>query len=163
MRPSLDAGQVRQAVSCVPYASTRAATSATASSSACRQAAPIVAWIAGAKDGGTTRLGLGDAKLRAGEAVLFEYGYVHDAPRTLDTVFKFVYDPAILEPLPLQPGGGASGLAQEAGIRAPGEYWVRLSGEVPAGEGSIAAFPFRLRAGARAPKDLGRLTIYYPQ
>ncbi|MGH7570845.1 MAG: hypothetical protein ACREMK_03240 [Gemmatimonadota bacterium] len=40
---------------------------------------------------------------------------------------------------------------------------MRLTGSVPAGEGLIAAFPFRLRAGARAPRELGTLTIYYPR
>ncbi len=64
-------------------------------------------WITGAIEGGTTRLGLGDNKLRVGEALLFEYGYVHEVPRTIDVVFKFVYDSAVLEPLPVQPAGGA--------------------------------------------------------
>jgi hypothetical protein len=119
-------------------------------------------WIAGATDGGTTRLGLGDLKLRAGEAVVFDYGYVHEAPRAIDVVFKFVYDPAVLEPLAFQPGGGATGLAVEAGAGAPGEYWVRLTGTVPTGTGLVAGFPFRLSPDARVPKELGTLTIYYP-
>ncbi|CAN5256079.1 hypothetical protein BH18GEM1_BH18GEM1_21200 [soil metagenome] len=34
---------------------------------------------------------------------------------------------------------------------------------MPEGEGLIAGFPFRLKAKAKAPADLGTLTLYYPQ
>ncbi|HET7692547.1 MAG TPA: Ig-like domain-containing protein [Gemmatimonadota bacterium] len=120
-------------------------------------------WISGATDAGTTPLGLGSLRLREGEGVVFEYAYAHEVDRSIDVVFKFVFDSRVFEPLPLQPGFGASGLSQIAGLSESNEYWVRLTGTVPAGEGVIVGFPFRLREGARPTKDLGTLTMLYPQ
>jgi len=122
------------------------------------------AWIAGALDDGTSKLPITPSALQSNGTVVIEYSYDHAVPRDVDVVLKFSYDPQLIEPLSIQPDAGAAGLVMPAGIGAPGEYWVRATGTVPAGEGLIAGFPFRLRT-TRLPKnltDLGTLTLYYP-
>ena len=45
---------------------------------------------------------------------------------------------------------------------APGEYWVRLTGTVSAGAGSIGSFPVRVRPQGAASGVLGSVTLHYP-
>jgi hypothetical protein len=92
--------------------------------------------------------------------VSFSYAYAHDVPRSIDVVFKYVYDPAVFEPMPVE--SGVSGVTIQAGVSTPGEYWVRFTGTVPEGEGLIAGLPFRLLPGAKAPRvSAASLTIYF--
>jgi len=121
-------------------------------------------WTAGAEDAGETALPLGRAALEGGGAVL-EYTYHHAVPRDLDVVLAFTYDPDVVEPLPPRPGPGASRLAVRAGPGEEGEFWVRLTGTVPSGEGRIADLPFRRVEGAAVPADgaPGTLTVHYPR
>lgn len=119
-------------------------------------------WTAGAEDGGVSQLPIPASALAGGMIALLEYTYSHAAPRDLDVVLRFTYDPDVLVPLPLRPGSGAAGLARTAGLTAAGEYWIRLTGVVPAGEGWIVTFPFRLKNGASPPETLGTLRMYYP-
>lgn len=78
----------------------------------------------------------------------------------MDVVFKFIYDPRVLVPAKVEAGPGGAGLVRTTGVRRPGEYWVRLTGRVPAGQGRIVAFPFILRSGATVPASLGEVTLY---
>jgi len=121
-------------------------------------------WTAGAEDGGTSPLPLPRAALEAGGVVL-EYTYHHAVPRDLDVVLAFTYDPDLVEPLPPRLGPGASRLAVRAGPGEEGEYWVRLTGTVPAGEGRIVDLPFRRVEGAVVPAEgaPGTLTLFYPK
>ncbi|MFN2383634.1 MAG: hypothetical protein ABR559_05155, partial [Gemmatimonadota bacterium] len=118
-------------------------------------------WLVGARDGRTTRFGFGGDATPL-EAFAVEYGYEHEVPRALDVVLKFAYDPALLEVQPRRTGSGGSNLVWQAGPGAPGEYWVRLTGTVPAGHGIIGDFPFRFKPGGKAPATLGTVTVYYP-
>lgn len=124
----------------------------------------VAAWVAGAEDAGTTELPIAPDALLSNGTVVLEYSYVHEASRALDIVFKFTFDPGVLEALRIEPAEGAAGLVIESGLVAPGEYWVRLTGTVPAGQGLIAGLPFRLVPGAKPPRNrsLGTLTVYYP-
>jgi len=123
---------------------------------------PAQLWLQNAVDDGTTRIPLDAVAFRQTDVVSFSYAYAHDAPRSIDMVFKYVYDPAIFEPLPVE--AGVSSVTIQAGIGAPGEYWIRFTGTVPEGNGLIAGLPFRLLPGARAPKEsTATLTIYQLQ
>jgi len=121
-------------------------------------------WTAGAESGGETPLPLDRTALEAGGVVL-EYTYHHAVPRDLDVVLRFGFDPDVVEPLPPRPGPGAARLTVRAGPGEEGEYWVRLAGTVPSGEGRIVDLPFRRVEGARVPAegDLGTLTVFYPK
>ncbi len=123
---------------------------------------PQESWTKGAVDGGTSPLVLDASVLEEGGVAALEYTYWHAVPRRLDVVLEFAFDPAVLEPLIPVAGDGAAGLERTFGLAAPGEYWVRLTGTVPAGQGLILAFPFRLLPGAKMTPDLGTLTLYYP-
>jgi hypothetical protein len=123
---------------------------------------PVELWLQNAIDDGTTRVPLDAAAFRQTDVVSLSYAYAHDVPRTIDVVFKYVYDPAVFEPLPVE--AGVSGVTNQAGVGTPGEYWVRFTGTVPEGEGLIAGLPFRLLPGAKAPREsAGTLTIYQVQ
>ncbi|HKY61733.1 MAG TPA: hypothetical protein VJP59_12045, partial [Gemmatimonadota bacterium] len=124
----------------------------------------VAGWVARAEDAGTSDLPITASALQSNGSVVLEYSYAHEASRALDIVLKFTFDPKLLEALRIEPAEGATGLAIESGLTAPGEYWVRMTGTVPAGEGLIAGLPFRLVAGAKLPRNgsLGTLTVYYP-
>jgi hypothetical protein len=124
---------------------------------------PTTTWLVGAVEGGTSPLALDGAALREQGAAQVEYAFAHDAPRQLDIVLRFTYDPAVLRPARSQRGPGGAALARSAGLRGAGTYWVRLTGTVPAGRGRIIAFPFQLVDSAEPSGDLGTLTIYYPR
>lgn len=87
-----------------------------------------------------------------------EYTYHHPIPHAIDVAFKFVFDPAIVVPAP--PRIGVAGLKHEFGLRGPGEYWVRITGTVPKGEGMIAAFPFLSVQSEKASAEPGSFMLY---
>ncbi|MGH7572759.1 MAG: hypothetical protein ACREMK_13100 [Gemmatimonadota bacterium] len=124
----------------------------------------VAGWIEGAEDAGTSDLPIAAADLLSQGTVVLEYSYDHETPRVLDIVLRFTFDPRVLEALRIEPAEGAASLVVEEGLVAPGEYWVRLSGTVPAGQGMIAGLPLRLVPGAKPPRNLslGTLTVYYP-
>lgn len=123
---------------------------------------PAQLWLQNASDDGTTRIPLDAAAFRQTDVVSLSYAYAHDVPRSIDVVFKYVYEPTVFEPLPIE--GGVSGVTIQAGVGTPGEYWVRFTGTVPEGNGLIAGLPFRLLPGARAPREsTATLTIYQVQ
>ncbi|MGH7572677.1 MAG: hypothetical protein ACREMK_12690, partial [Gemmatimonadota bacterium] len=123
---------------------------------------PKLEWLDGARGSGTTQIPLDATAFRSAESVVFEYAYAHETPRSIDIVFKYVFDPAVFEPLSVEPG--VAGLVVMAGLGAPGEFWVRFVGNVPEGSGRIAGLPFRLLPSAKAPtQSSATLTIYYPQ
>ena len=124
----------------------------------------VADWIANAEDAGTTKLPVAPDALVSNGTVALEYSYDHEVPRALDIVFAFTFDPQVLEALPIEPAEGAADLVIESGLVAPGEYWVRLTGTVPAGQGLIAGLPFRLVPGAKPPRnrEIGTLTLHYP-
>lgn len=124
----------------------------------------VAQWVSNAEDGGTSSLPIAPDALRSKGSIVLEYSYDHDAARAIDIVFRFTFDPQMVEALPVEPAEGAADLSIQAGLVSPSEYWVRLTGTVPAGQGLIAGLPFRLVSGARPSRNqsLGTFTIYYP-
>jgi hypothetical protein len=117
---------------------------------------PVAKWLGGAPSGESGELVLPGLQ-EEGVAAL-EYTYHHFIPRDIDVVFRFRFDPAVMSPAP--PKLGVSGLKQEFGLRDPGEFWVRLTGTVPDGEGTIAEFPFLNLQSEEAAPVLGSFVLY---
>lgn len=94
----------------------------------------------------------------AGELV-----YTYSISRDLDfeRVIRVRYDHDVLEPL--APTGLKAGMEVENAVPGRGELWVRLTGRLERGRGKILRLPFRLRAGAVLPDELGSLTFYGPR
>jgi hypothetical protein len=119
-------------------------------------------WLVGARATEPARFGPGVGQLSNGEAQLLTYRYDHAVPRTLDVVFRIVVDPAVAEVLPPRVDTDGTRLRWRVSSGSPGEYWVRLTGSLPAGTGSIGAFPVRVLTGKAATGELGTVTLYYP-
>lgn len=87
----------------------------------------------------------------------YSHGSTEDRP--IDVVMRIEYDPAFLRPAAVAQHPDRIDLHHEAGVRAPGEYWVRLHGNVQAGTGLLAQIPF-IRLTEETPKRWGTITIF---
>jgi hypothetical protein len=108
------------------------------------------------------RFGPGGEELQSDEAQLLTYRYQHAVPRTIDVVFQIVIDPTQVEILSPQVGAGGTGLRWQVAAVEPGEYWVRPTGTIPAGSGTVGSFPVRVRPERTVSGVLGSVTLHYP-
>jgi hypothetical protein len=133
-----------------------------ATQSMMEEAADPQSWLVGARATKPMRFGPGTRILGPGEAQLLTYRYQHASPRTIDVVFQIVVDPTRAEILSPQVESGGTSLGWQVASVSPGEYWVRLTGTVSAGAGSIGSFPVRVRPQGAASGVLGSVTLHYP-
>ncbi len=90
---------------------------------------------------------------------LINYSHGSIEPRSIDVVLRIEYDPSLLRPAEAAKHPDRRDLHLEAGVRTPGEYWVRLNGSVQEGTGLLAQIPF-LRLSDETPERWGTITIY---
>lgn len=83
-------------------------------------------------------------------------------PRKLDVILKFIIDPKQAEFLAPLGGENSDALRWRVAYGPDGDTWVRITGEIPAGTGTIGSFPVRVLQGEKAEGVLGTLTLYYP-
>lgn len=117
-------------------------------------------WIESVASAEPGALVLDSRSLEDGGAAAVEYNYSLETSTNIDVAFRFTYDPKVLAPAVGQVGVGGAALTRTAGLYKPGEYWIRLKGEVPAGQGQIVSFPFLLLPGASLPESLGTVSVF---